>query len=141
MKILSLIIWFIATTPFPSTVENKHELRIDIENIKEKEGELIIAIFDCKENFLKKDVYNQSVSVTGSTSMNIKVKLPEGEYSIAIFHDTNNNGELDKNIFGWPQEAFGFSNKSMGLIGPPSYNDTKFDLKGATEVKVKLKHL
>ncbi len=128
-------------TSFDLANDKMMECSIAIENIKATEGKLVIAIFDCKENFLKKDVYNKSYLVTGSSSMNIKIKLPEGEYSVAVFHDTNNNGELDKNILGWPQEAFGFSNKSMGLIGPPSYNDTKFDLTENTEVKVKLKHL
>lgn len=124
-----------------STGEGPHTFTVIIENIKSKDGKLELAIFDSKENFLKEGIFHQSIAVSGETSMRMKVALPAGEYSVAVFHDLNKNGELDKNMFGWPQEAFGFSKKSMGLIGPPSFRDTKFAVPATNEVKVILKHL
>ncbi|MEP2771315.1 MAG: DUF2141 domain-containing protein [Fulvivirga sp.] len=141
MKLISLVLWFIAAIPSSIGIGNTHALQIDIENIKSNKGHLVIAIFDSKENFLEEDIFNKSIAVTGASSMSIDVALPAGEYSVAVFHDTNKNGELDKNMFGWPQEAFGFSKKSMGLIGPPSFRDTKFTIPATSKVKVTLKHL
>ena len=36
-----------------------------------------------------------------------RIGLPEGEYAISLFHDENENKELDTNFIGIPKEAFG----------------------------------
>ena len=41
----------------------------------------------------------------------------QGEYLIAIFYDTNNNGILDTNLFGFPKEPVGLSNYKGGIPG------------------------
>jgi AraC-like DNA-binding protein len=43
--------------------------------------------------------------------------IPEGEYLIALFQDTNNNGQLDTNFLGFPREPVGLSNYSGGIPG------------------------
>lgn len=53
--------------------------------------------------------------------------LPYGEYAIKIFHDENDNEELD---IGWtgPEERYGFSNDARALMGPPDWDEAKFTL-------------
>ena len=36
--------------------------------------------------------------------------IPPGTYAIAVFHDENANGKLDKNFLGIPCEGYGASN-------------------------------
>jgi uncharacterized protein (DUF2141 family) len=43
-----------------------------------------------------------------------------GRYAIAVFHDTNGNGKLDRSFIGLPQEPYGFSN-DVGRRGFPSF--------------------
>jgi uncharacterized protein (DUF2141 family) len=43
-----------------------------------------------------------------------------GAYSIAVFHDTNGNGKLDRSFIGLPNEPYGFSN-DVGRRGPPDF--------------------
>lgn len=43
-----------------------------------------------------------------------------GRYAIAVFHDTNGNGKLDRNFIGLPQEPYGFAN-DVGRRGFPSF--------------------
>ena len=43
-----------------------------------------------------------------------------GAYSIAVFHDTNGNGKLDRSFIGLPNEPYGFSN-DVGRRGPPNF--------------------
>jgi uncharacterized protein (DUF2141 family) len=46
--------------------------------------------------------------------------LPPGDYAVVALHDENKNMKLDKNLFGWPKEGFGFSdNPHVGLGAPP----------------------
>jgi hypothetical protein len=47
---------------------------------------------------------------------------------VAVFHDENMNGQLDKNMFGIPKEGYGFSNNPKKSIGPPKFADAKFQL-------------
>ncbi|MBL6446945.1 DUF2141 domain-containing protein [Fulvivirga sp. 29W222] len=120
--------------------QSVNELNITVENIKDPKGQLIVAIFNSKENYLKKPFESQTIAVKhNNTSIKFK-DLPQGQYSVSIIYDENNNGELDKNFFGIPTEGFGFSKKSMGTFGPPSYDDTKIELDGDVSITISLKY-
>lgn len=52
----------------------------------------------------------------------IEFRIPNvkpGRYAIAIYHDVNGNGRLDRTLF-IPDEPYGFSN-NIGRLGPPSF--------------------
>lgn len=126
----------------PSTEPTSPELEITIENIKDQQGTFIIAIFDSKENYLKKAHTKKTVTVSGESIQLIKIPLKEGEYAVAIIHDQNGNDKLDTNFLGIPKEAFGFSNKSLGLFGRPSFEETKFtQTHEGTKLTIKLVNL
>ncbi|UII33294.1 DUF2141 domain-containing protein [Fulvivirga ulvae] len=126
---------------FGHAQQGSYELNVTVENIKEPKGQLIIAIFNSKENFLEKPFKSQTVAVS-QNSKNIKfTDLPQGHYSVSIIYDKNENGELDKNFFGIPTEGFGFSKKSMGAFGPPSYNDTKIKVDSDEAITIPLKYM
>ncbi|MGA8728130.1 MAG: DUF2141 domain-containing protein [Terracidiphilus sp.] len=45
--------------------------------------------------------------------------LPPGDYGVVAIHDENKNHKLDRNMFGWPKEGFGFANNPhVGLSAP-----------------------
>jgi len=51
----------------------------------------------------------------------VELRIPDvkpGRYAIAIYHDVNGNGQLDKTFFR-PSEPYGFSN-DVGRLGVPS---------------------
>jgi uncharacterized protein (DUF2141 family) len=52
--------------------------------------------------------------------------VPPGEYAIAAFHDENGNNGLDRNFLGIPSEGTGASNDARGFMGPPRYDDARF---------------
>lgn len=121
--------------------QGAYELNVTVENIKEPKGQLIIAIFNSKEDFLEKPFKSQTVAVS-QNSENIKfTDLPQGHYSVSIIYDKNENRELDKNFFGIPTEGFGFSKKSMGAFGPPSYDDTKIKMDSDEAITIPLKYM
>ena len=53
--------------------------------------------------------------------------LPFGEYGVSAYHDENKNEELDANWIGIPKEGVGASNNAKGKMGPPKYEDAKFE--------------
>lgn len=66
--------------------------------------------------------------------------LPVGDYALAVIHDENGNGRLDK-MMGIPREGVGFSRNPRLRMGPPSFADASFRLSagGDTET-VRLKY-
>jgi len=53
-------------------------------------------------------------------------KIPFGGYAIKVYHDEDNDDELDTNFLGMPTEEYGFSNDARGSFGPASWEDAKF---------------
>ena len=64
--------------------------------------------------------------------------IPEGTYAVSIFHDENDNGKMDTNFLGIPSEDYGCSNDASGFLGPPKWEDAKFQLKENTSIKITL---
>ena len=56
--------------------------------------------------------------------------VPSGRYAISAFHDANEDGELDTNLFGIPSEGYCASRGARGTFGPPSFADAAFDFDG-----------
>lgn len=49
-----------------------------------------------------------------------------GRYAIALLHDEDANGDMNRDFFGLPQEGYGFSNDARPGLGPPSFDDAAF---------------
>ena len=96
-------------------------------------GTLRIGLFDSATGFPKTENTCQSfdVPVDANTAT---LKLPPiafGTYAIAVFHDINGNGKLDKSGFGIPTEPYGFSKNARGSFGPPSFQSAAFEVSDA----------
>jgi uncharacterized protein (DUF2141 family) len=60
-----------------------------------------------------------------------------GRYAIALFHDENANGRMDKMLM-MPREGFGFSRDAPVRFGPPRFGAAAFTL-GETQVRTAIK--
>lgn len=112
---------------------NSHaaDLQIDITDVKSNTGNLMIALYDSAETFLKKPVKGIKVAAkTTQTSVQVS-DLPAGDYAIVVFHDVNENGKLDRNPAGMPTEDYAFGNNAFGTMGPPSFLEAKISLPAA----------
>ncbi|WP_200836810.1 DUF2141 domain-containing protein [Rubripirellula obstinata] len=93
-------------------------------------GVLRIAIYDAAEGFNDLDYAVRKAKLPiqdGQSMTRIPVAILADSFAIAVFHDENENGSLDRNAFGIPTECYGFSNNARGLTGPPSFTDAKID--------------
>ena len=120
----------------------ENQLIVNIDNIKEVKGQVLLGLFNQEEDFLETALINVSVKVTAMDNTKATFSdLPTGYYAISLFHDVNMNNELDKNYMGIPKEGFGFSNNKMGIFGPPSFEDSLVKIeKDTTEITIRLKH-
>ena len=118
-----------------------YSLNINIENINPSKGQLMIAVYNSKQLYMKteKAFSKQILKLNGKNSEFIQFKdLPMGEYSVAVIHDENNNGKLDTNIFGIPTEAYGFSNNIRPKFRAANWDETKFLMNKNVGLNIKL---
>jgi len=60
-----------------------------------------------------------------------------GRYAIALLHDENGNGKIDKALM-IPKEGFGFSRDAPIRMGPPAFSAAAFEV-GGTNVSQPIK--
>ncbi|MEO0339347.1 MAG: DUF2141 domain-containing protein [Bacteroidota bacterium] len=103
-------------------------LQISVENIKVAEGMIWVGLYRSEEDFLiKEKAILVGINVEKEGQMKITMpNLDYGEYAMAIFHDLNNNGEMDRNLVGIPSEPFAFSQKLKSKFKIPKFEDVKF---------------
>ncbi len=117
----------------------KYSVVIKCDGLKSAKGFLMVAVFDNENKFLGKEMYiAEKIAVTTAGELTLNIHLPKGTYAAAIYHDANGNGKLDRNIFYYPTEAYGFSNNARGVAGPPSWNDAKFTVENDLELRIKV---
>jgi uncharacterized protein (DUF2141 family) len=114
------------------------DLEVHLLGIEGNKGEIFVGVFDSKVGFPNsgKALAQQKISVTQTEIVLLFKDLKQGTYAVAVFHDTNGNGKLDKNFFGIPREGIGFSNNASGSFGPPSFSSTAFELKKKNSIKI-----
>lgn len=67
--------------------------------------------------------------------------VPEGRYAIAVIHDENANGKLDKRLM-IPREGFGFSHDAPVAMGPPRFASAAFAVGSTGEhLSIKMRYM
>ena len=117
-----------------------NQAQLTIQGITSIRGSIRVALYNKPEGFTepKKAVHLKSVSVESATVI-VDLNVPPGRYAVAVFHDENNNGVLDKNAFGLPTEAYGFSNNARGRFGPPDFNSCVVEIGPNTKNSIKVR--
>lgn len=131
---------FAITTAFIAIPSFAHELTLNVNNIKNIKGDLLVAVYDKEEHYNSNSnwVAVKKVKVAEELiSLNF-TDLPAGNYAVKLFQDENENGQIDTGAGGIPTERYGFSNNG-GSYGPPSFNEAKVVVDKATEIEIQLR--
>ena len=114
-------------------------VKVTITGIENTDGNVVIGIYNSKSTFpvFGKEMQGAKVKPTKTGSLNYTFEnLPDGTYAIAVWHDENDNQEIDKNLFGAPIENYGFSKNIFGTFGPPDYEEVSFKVANSKVVKL-----
>lgn len=114
-------------------------LEVTVKNIKEITGTVRVGLFTNEKDFLKTAQEGKIVKATAEEVTVVFENLKTGDYAISVIHDKNENGELDSNFMGIPNEPYGFSNNVMGTFGPPSFDKAKFSLPATKAAVINLR--
>jgi uncharacterized protein (DUF2141 family) len=133
----SVLLSGLTTSP---PINKKHDLEIDIANIKNKKGAIEIGIFNKADGFLieGKEYKSKILKVEGYIVHCEFKDLPDGNYAVAVFHDENMDKKLNTNLFGIPTEPYGFSNNFKPVVSKPNFRDTQFGLHSDKKITIEL---
>lgn len=121
--------------------QDKGDLIIEISGFRNDEGKVAVSVHDHDAGFPggeESRVAGAVVEIRNQQARAVIEGLPFGEYAISVFHDENDNGELDTNWIGMPKEGVGASNNAKSRMGPPKYADAKFQF-SQNEQKISFK--
>lgn len=130
---LCLLLFLSACASSPTTISRfpagAGGLELKITDFHNNQGEALISIYPGPLGFPDADapeiirilqpIRDKQVHFTLE-------KLPYHNYAIAVLHDENLNGHMDKPLVGLPLEGFGFSRNPTPLFGPPDYQESRF---------------
>ena len=143
---LGAVLWLLLSLPaiadkMPVPVE-AGVIEVVVTDLDNTQGSLMVALFDSADGYASgAEPTRQSTPKVTDASMRVRVDaVPYGVYAIKVFHDENSNEKLDTNFVGFPKEGFGFSNNAMGRMGPPSFDQAKFELaSGSLRLEISMK--
>ncbi|MEI6767104.1 MAG: DUF2141 domain-containing protein [Bacteroidota bacterium] len=130
------------TAPAQDSVRVKKDtllgsIKIIIKGCRTTGGKALVALYNKSNGFMKKEPLRNASEIIKSNQLTVQFdSLGKGNYAVAIIHDENGNGILDKNDMGIPVEGYGFSNDARGTFGPPEFKDAKFWFAGQNKTMV-----
>jgi len=85
-------------------------LNIEIRNVSVSTGKVYVGIYNSSDAYKNGNALKSYVLESSNPILTITEMVPEGEYLVSIYQDTNQNKKLDTNILGIPKEPVGISN-------------------------------
>ena len=135
LSILSLLP-FAPTCPVPLQRTN---LRVEVQNVRILTGTVHLALFRPGKDFPEGKPVEIKRLNAGSRSVQVQFSVEPGDYAIAVYHDENGNGKMDKRIFGIPKEPYGFSNDVKPVMSAPKFSECQFTVgEGGKAISIKL---
>lgn len=118
------------------------DLTVTIEGTRSTEGSVMLALYNSAEAFPSSEQRMQAQMIPASQPGSLSAVfrgVPAGRYALAVFHDTNGNGKLDRNLFGLPTEPYGFSNNAMGVASAPSFDKAAVEVGADLAITITLR--
>lgn len=115
-------------------------LNVEIDNVKVAKGKLLIAIYKPSEKFGGgAAAITNMLEVRSTGGQTASFDIEPGQYALALYHDVNSNGVLDKNFMGIPKEPYGFSRNFRPKFSAPSFKDCSFQVTEESVQKISVK--
>jgi uncharacterized protein (DUF2141 family) len=107
-------------------------LIVKVEKVSPRGGDVRVALYTSATypNDNAEPVVDAVVPAKPGETIVTLTGIKPGTYAVKLFQDFNRNGEFDMNWFGLPLEKYGFSNDARPTFSEPSFDATKFELRG-----------
>ena len=115
----------------PASQSADGTVTVVVEGLRNSEGQLGLLIFDERGGAgfparSERAVRRVMLPLRARRATHTFTGLPHGAYAVAVVHDENASGGLDRGLLGRPREGIGASNNPRSRFGPPSFGDARF---------------
>lgn len=109
---------------------------IAVEGLRSSRGSVRGALFASSDGWTREgsQLATCTAQIESHRASCVIEDVPPGSYAFAFLHDEDDDGALDRDWIGLPQEGFGFSNDAAPVLGPPSFHSARFVHDGAETV-------
>ena len=135
--LLSILVLVLVSPAFAQT----SNIVVKVTGIESNEGLIQIGLYNSEASFPEyAKVYKGVFPKANKSGVSYTFKnVPAGTYAVAVYHDKNSDKELNKNLFGAPKEAYGFSNNKFGTFGPPDFKEVSFKVEAGKNTSLSIK--
>jgi len=139
ITIALVLSWVVGATAIGARAENagaSNSLKFVVVGLHSNTGEVDCALFATADGFpgdTGKAIKTTKSKIGNGQGVCSFSGVAPGDYAASVFHDENENGELDRNFMGMPKEGVGASNDAAGSFGPPKFDDVRFSYKGGPQ--------
>jgi uncharacterized protein (DUF2141 family) len=125
-KLLFLCVsFFVAESLFAGNIRTT----IEINGVIVNGGLIYVAVYSNENDYKTETAFAKFILQPDKTSLTYSLELPEGEYVVSVFQDTDNDGELKTGLFGMPSEPVGKTNYNL-KGAPGGFNKLKAPVNG-----------
>lgn len=128
-RLLAVLLTLI-TAPLTALAQSDGTLRLEVGDFRNNIGTLQCRLFARAADFPDGEgVLTVRVPINGRKAACAFPNIEAGTYAVAVVHDENNNGRVDKNFLGVPTEGYGASNNRTYALSSPKWEESKLVLK------------
>lgn len=132
-----------ATKPPPTMAEPRPpgtgKVRVTVTGFENDEGQVLIALFLSESGWPDDEALAFAATVLPIRNRQAFAEfkdVPAGPFAISVFHDEDQDRELDTGVFGIPTEDYGFSRNARDTFGPPSFDDARLEVGAAESMSI-----
>ena len=106
-------------------------LQLAVTNVEVDAGMIWVGIYTGEEDFLNKEkarLVGVRVTTTGVAHIDLPDMEIGREYALALFHDIDNDGEMNRNWIGLPSEPWAFSGEPKTRLRLPRFSEVSFTM-------------
>jgi uncharacterized protein (DUF2141 family) len=129
--------FLVGTVPNAIAQSNTVCATIKVEGLTPAGGFLYLAAYDSAANYFKKPVWQTRIKVTEATASVQLCGLSSDEVALTGYQDLNDNGKLDSNPLGIPNEPYG-SSGTPPAFSAPTWESTKVKFAAGSLINIKM---
>jgi len=117
------------------------DITVEVTKLSNTNGKLSIGLYNKNDDTfakLSKQYRGVHLEINDSKIIYAFKNIPNGTYAIAVIHDENDNGKLDKNFLGIPKEGYGFSNNIRPTFRSANFEESKFELNDDKSITIEI---
>jgi uncharacterized protein (DUF2141 family) len=115
-------------------------LRVEVAGLESAKGKVRCALFAQAKGWPTEDAAARArtaVSIrkadSGWAATCMFEGVPAGDYGVSFFHDEDDDGAFDTNLFGIPSEGYGFSKNARATLSAPPFEAARFSFDGGAQ--------